>query len=216
MTKVSRSRISSACKLVAATYFGDQGAWLYEAFDAVNDKFFGGELPYPLITVEITPYSGCLAWCSSSDTRPPRVAIHPTLFGVRERGEKVPWGVPPSWLGKRYAFDALVHECMHASVHYRLGGYTGPSSHNNDAWISEVNRLAPLMGFKNIEAGRQVPKRVPIPGEFSKTGRPATRVQKVSLGNIPFTAAARFPTALRQHQGSANGYYRRGKLPVKI
>ena len=79
---------------------------------------------------------------------------------------------------------------MHASVHYRLGGYNGSSSHNNDAWISEVNRLAPLLGFRNVEAGRQVPKRVAIPGEFTKTGKPATKVQKVSLGNVPFAAAA--------------------------
>ena len=212
----SRRKIESACKLVAETYYGDRGAWLCEAFEAINEQLFFGELPYPLITIEITPHSGCLAWCSSSDKRPPRIAIHPTLFGVREDGEGVPWGVPPKWLGKRFAFDALVHECMHASVHYRLGGYVGPSSHNNDAWISEVNRLAPLLGFRNLEAGRQVPKRVAIPGEFTKTGKPATRVQKVSLGNVPFAAAAMFPRALRTHYGSADGFYRRGRLPIKL
>ena len=173
-------------------------------------------IAYPLITIEITPHSGCLAWCSSSDERPPRIAIHPTLFGIREDGKKVPWGVPPRWLGRKFTFDALVHECMHASVHYRLGGYVGPSSHNNDAWISEVNRLAPLLGFRNIKAGRQVPKRVAIPDELTSTGRPATRVQKVNLGNIPFSAAAMFPRALREHGGSADGFYKRGRLPKWI
>ena len=33
-------------KLVAETYYGDEGAWLYQAFDAINKKLFFGELPY--------------------------------------------------------------------------------------------------------------------------------------------------------------------------
>ena len=212
----TRRKIESACKLVAETYFGDHGRWLYDAFAAINEQIFDGELPCPLITIEITPHSGCLAWCSSSDERPPRMAIHPTLFGVREDGEKSPWGVPPSWFGKRFVFDALLHECIHASVHYRLGGHDGPSSHNNEPWIAEVNRIAPLLGFRNVNAARQLPKRVPIPGEFTKTGKPATRVQKVSDGNIPFSAAAMFPRALRVHYGSANGFYRRGRFPIDM
>ena len=61
-----RRSIETALKLVAETYYGDEGAWLYQAFDAINKKLFFGELPYPLITIEITPHSGCLAWCSSS------------------------------------------------------------------------------------------------------------------------------------------------------
>lgn len=42
--------------------------------------------------------------------------------------------VHPAWLGWRYALDTLLHECMHVSVAYRLGGSTGPTSHNCDAW----------------------------------------------------------------------------------
>lgn len=109
----------------------------------------------------------------------------------------------------------LFHECIHASVHYRLGGYTGPSSHNNDAWVSEVNRLAPLLGFHGIEAGRQVCKRVPIEGEFTKTGKPATEVRKVDLGNVPFKAVAMFPSSLRMHLGKAEEHYRTGQLPIE-
>lgn len=207
--------IETACKLVAETYYGERGAWLYQAFEAINAQLFSGELPYPLITIEITPHSGCLGWCSCSDIRPARIAIHPTLFGVRSKGESVPWGVPGSWLGKRFAFEALLHECMHASVHYRLGGFQGPSSHNNDAWIGEVNRIAPVLGFHNVVAGRQVAKRVAIPGEFTNTGKPATKVQKVSLGNIPISATAMFPLGLREHYGSAESFYKLGRLPSK-
>lgn len=210
------SRIETACKLVAEAYYGEQGAWLYAAFDAINEAYFSGELPYPLITIEITPHSSCLGWCSSTDLRPPRIAIHPTLFGVRRQGEKTPWGVPGAWLGKRFALDVLLHECIHASVHYRLGGYSGPSSHNNEQWVSEVNRIAPLLGLEDVKAGRQVAKRVPVPGGFTKSGKQQTRVQKVSLGNVPFAAVARFPYAVRVHRGIAEAHYRLGELPVKI
>ena len=201
-------KIEAACKLVAQTYYGDDAAWLYTAFEAINEQLFFGELPYPLIAIEITPHSSCLAWCSSSDTRPPRIAIHPTLFGVREQGKKAPWGVPSAWLGKRFAFDVLLHECMHVSVHYRLGGYDGPSSHNNDAWISEVNRLAPLLGFFGVRAGRQVAKRCPVPGMSTKTGKSLTKVRKVDTGNVPYSATAMFPRALREYFGTADSFYR--------
>ena len=208
------SSIEAASKLVAETYYGDDGAWLYRTFEAINHNFFFGELPWPLITIEITPHSRCLAWCSNSDNRPPRIAIHPTLFGVRET--PAPWGISPLWLGRQYVFDTLLHECIHASVHYRLGGYTGPTSHNNDEWISEVNRIAPLIGFKGIEAGRQVAKRVPIKGELTKRGKPKTKVAKVDLGNIPFSAAAMFPHALRDLKRKASKFYRGGRFPVSI
>lgn len=212
MTQVG---IQEACRLIAKTYYGPRGTWLYDAFDAINEAFFGKELPTPLISVEITPHGGCLAWCSSADERPPRIAIHPTLFGVREKED--PWRLPEDWLGTRYVFDTLLHEAIHASVHYRLGGWEGlgSSSHNNERWIEEVNRISPMIGLSNVEAGRSVTKRVPIKGEYGKRGQPKTRVERVSLGNVPFDCVATFPQGLRQHFGSAARYYTRGRLPVK-
>lgn len=208
------SKIEAANRLVAETYYGERGTWLYDAFEAINEKFFFGELPYPLISIQVTNYSGCLGWCSSSDNRPPAIAIHPTLFGTAN--DEDPWGIPRSWLGKKFVFDTLFHECIHASVHYRLGGHQGTSSHNNEQWISEVNRLAPLLGFKNIIAARQIAKRVPIQGKYTKTGKPKTVVKKVTAGNIPFTAAAMFPRELRIVKNKADRFYKSGRLPVAI
>ena len=210
----STKEVERACRLVAETYYGSQGLWLCSAFEAINRAYFGNELPYPHLTVEITPHSGCLAWCSSHPKRPPRIAIHPTLFGFRELEN--PWGFPTEWLGEALAFDAMVHECLHVSVHYRLGGAVGPTSHNNPQWVAEVNRLAPLLGFSGIEAGRQVPKRVPIPGQTTKRGKPKTKVKKVTEGNIPFLAVAGFPQGLRHHLGTAAEHYTAGKPPLEF
>ena len=134
------------------------------------------------------------------------------MFGFRELQN--PWGIDTAWLGRRLVFDALLHETMHASVHYRLGGWEGESSHNNPQWIAEVNRIAPLLGFKDAFAGMQKPKRVPIPGEKTKTGKPKTKVKKVTDGNIPFNTVASFPLGLRRHFKKANQFYTRGRLPL--
>jgi hypothetical protein len=99
-------------------------------------------------------------------------------------------------------------------VNYLLGGATGPTSHNNPQWVTEVNRLAPLLGFSDIQAGRQVAKRVPIGGKLTVTGKPRTTVKRVTEGNIPFSAVSGFPRALRLHLNTAEEYYTSGELPL--
>ena len=207
---VANTQVRRAVRTIAETYYGDNGLWLCRAFDAINSKLFGGTLPQPLITIEMTRWSCCLGWCQLAENRPPHVIIHPTLFGVGKSNSKPPWGFPSHWMGRRLAFDALLHECVHISVHYRLGGYDGPSSHNNEQWIAEVNRLCPLVGLRGIEAGRQIAKRV------RQKGKKSTTVKKVDEGNVPFHAAAWFPFGTRIHRRSADRFYRRGRLPVRV
>jgi hypothetical protein len=199
-----------AVRLIGQTYYGENGLWLCQAFDAINRKLFAGTLPQPLITIEVTRWSRCIGWCWLTEGRPPHVVIHPTLFGVGESNNKPPWGLPPRWMGRRFVFDALLHECVHISVRHRLGGYEGQSSHNNAKWIAEVNRLCPLIGLRGIEAGRQVAKRV------RKKGKKDTVVEKVDEGNVPFHAVAAFPFGIRIHRGSAERFYRHGRLPLSV
>ena len=206
----TKAAMQRAVRLVAKTYYGDEGLWLCQAFDAINRKLFGGNLPQPLITIEMTKWSRCLGWCKFSEGRPPHIIIHPTLFGSGESNIKPPWGLKHEWLGKRLVFDVLLHECIHMAVQYRLGGYEGPTSHNNEQWIAEVNRICPLIGLKGIEAGRQVAKRVTIKG---KSG---TLVKKVDEGNVPFNVVAAFPHGIRVHQKTASKFYKRGRLPFKL
>jgi hypothetical protein len=80
------------------------------------------------------------------------ITLHPSLLGGTEKSD--PWGIAPSFLGPRYAYDVLVHECIHLAIGQLRGGRRGPTSHNCDNWIAEVNRLAPLLGFHDVRAGR--------------------------------------------------------------
>ena len=207
------AKVEDACKLVASTFYGRRGRWLYQAFDAINRDFFFNQLPYPLIILSLTAHGRCLGWASSVKERPPQIAIHPSNFGGTERDE--PWDIPATWLGDRFAFDVLVHECIHVSIDYRLGGHSGPTSHNSPEWVAEVNRLAPLLGFKNIEAGLSKTRRVPVEGKKTKRGKKPTKVARCTDGNIPFKIVATFPSGLRVHQGTAEQFYRRGILPVQ-
>lgn len=201
--------IQKAVHLVAKTYYGDDGQWLCQMFDAINSRLFSNSLPQPLITIEMTKWGRCPSWCRLQEDRPPHIIIHPVLFGGGDTDQKPPWGLKRAWLGKQLVFDVLLHECVHLSMEHNLGGYDGPTSHNNDQWISEVNRICPLIGLKGIEAGRQVPKRVP------EKGRAGTVVKKVDEGNVPFKAVAAFPYGIRVHRKTASKFYRRGRLPVR-
>jgi hypothetical protein len=205
--------LRSACRSVAGHYYGDKGVWAYDCFEALNATFFGGTLPWPCILWGLTAHGGCLGQTCSRNARAPVIVLHPsTLKGT---GRRPPWGLPRLWLGQAYALDVLLHELMHVSVDYCLGGGSGPTSHNNTAWVAEVNRLAPLLGLHGIEAGMNKVRRVVDPdAALTKTGKPGTRVARGSDGNLPHEVVARFPHAVRMHLDTADAYYQAaGKLP---
>ncbi len=105
---------------------------------------------------------------------------------------------------------------MHVSVNHRLGGHSGPTSHNSPEWVAEVNRLAPLLGFRAVEAGLSKTRRVRVKGKASKRGKHPTKVERYTEGNISFAAVATFPHTLRVEQGTADSFYRQGELPIQI
>jgi hypothetical protein len=134
--------------------------------------------------------------------------------------KKHPWRVPRAWLGWRFAADVLLHEALHLSVVHRRGGWDGKeqTSHNNPAWVAEVNRLLGLLaipGTASYRAGVSQVRRVPTAGPATVRGKRPTRVRRVNEGNLPFKVVAGFPGALRQHLRQANAYYQgRGTAPL--
>ena len=194
--------VDAALRLGAEYYHGKKGLWAYDVFDEINAKYFGGLLPTPMIQWALTPHGHCLGLTHSGG--PPLVTLHPSI--MNPSGEN-PWGITHSWLGPRYAWDVLIHELIHVSQRYLHDGGTGPTSHNNTVWVGELNRLIPLLGFPDLTAGMSRIVRVPIPGLFTKRGKPKTRPVRQSDGDLPHSVVARFPSALRTHLGTAEGHY---------
>lgn len=193
--------IDKMVRAVAEHYNGPRGAWTYSAFDHINTSYFAGQLPTPLIVWTITPYGHCIgqtqAEVGASAGEPPVVTLHPTLFRK----------------GLRYAFDVLLHECIHVEIICNQGGHTGETSHNSDEWVAEVNRLAPLIGIAGVAAARTKVRRIPIAdAEPNERGKRPTMVARATDGNIPMQALATFPHGVREHLGLMN-YYEDRTLP---
>ena len=172
---------------VAGAAYGRAGEWAYEAFDVVNARYFDGRLPTPWIQWAITPHSSCLASTRPRAESLPVVTLHPSLLGSDVTED--PWGIKSKYLGPAYAFDVLLHECIHIQV-VRVRKYVqarGETSHNNAAWIEEVNRIAPLLGFDGMKASRSKLKRR---GEIVR--------REVEEGSVPFSAAYTFPQGYRE------------------
>jgi hypothetical protein len=54
------------------------------------------------------------------------------------------WGI--RHLNKRVASDVLLHEMIHQRVN-QTGGWVGETSHNNERFVEEVNRIAGVLGM---------------------------------------------------------------------
>jgi len=207
----------ASCLLVAEQCYGSKGVWAHHAFDHVNHSYFGGRLPHPHIVWGLTAFGSCFAWasCSREKSRQPVITLHPVLLG--STAEEPPWGIPRRWLGASLVFDVLLHECIHIHIDTRLGGHDGPTSHNCDRWVRQINRLAPLLGMKDVEFGRSKVARVPIEGApLTVRGKRPTRVARVCTGNVPFTVGAGFPMSLRRFLGTASRHYSKNELPPGV
>jgi hypothetical protein len=205
-------RLRRLTRELAERYYGEKGLWAYDVFERINDTFFGGKLPWPHIVWGLTAHGGCLGLTRSGPA--PVITLHPSLLGGTEK--RNPWDVDEDWLGLAFAADVLLHETIHVHARYNLGWCPGQgfTSHNNEVWVAEVNRLLPLLGFEGVTAGLSATRRVIDPnGPPTKTGKPATKVVRSSGdGNLPHGAVARFPHEVRVHLGQADAYYRAGQV----
>ena len=182
----SQAELLATMRAVAKHYYGALGTFAYDCYEWVNREFYGGDLPVPLIIVALTGWGGCVGYTRSADMRQPVIKLHPSTIAPASRNA---WGGIPA--GVTYASEVLLHELVHVGVNYTRGWGAGDSSHNNDGWISEINRISPLIGLGQINAGRVVAKRVKEAGE--KRGK----VQKVPTGDLTQGDLAKWPHCLR-------------------
>ena len=171
--------IAVAYRLAADHLYGKDGTFLYLAFDHINATYFDGVLPEALILWDITEWGRCLGWCRSPHDGPPIIKIHPSTVHPRTFDciktsdgwlSIGPWRIPSAEIGYCYAYDVLLHECIHASVEYLRGGWMNSlgvtsnwTSHNNPVWVGECNRIGRLLGYHDIGIQMSKSKRVPNP-----------------------------------------------------
>lgn len=100
-----------------------------------------------------------------------KIILHPSLM---VKGSKA-WGpLNPitrrrdenKLLGIKYSEHVLLHELMHHANFLDHGVYDSDldGGHNSQAWIDEINRIAPLLGL-NIKAHVCSQRRFKKPGE---------------------------------------------------
>jgi hypothetical protein len=88
-TVTGNSVLQDASRLVAATYHGERGVRAYDAFACLNDRYFAGELPWPLITWALTAHGSCLGLTRADEA--PVITLHPSLLRGREKPN--PWSI---------------------------------------------------------------------------------------------------------------------------
>jgi len=201
--------LSASCRQIAEAIDGERGRFAYQGFDWINATLFNQQLPIPMILWGLTPHSHSLAFTRVGGDLP-LIVLHPSLLGGTEKLS--PWGMDPDWLGPAFALDALIHEALHLSVYHRFREWSGQTSHNSPEWIDVVNRVAPILGFETFKAGENKLKRVPLEGEYGPSGKPKTKVKRLSQAtlageNVPFDLVTSFPHSLRIHLGQADAHY---------
>jgi hypothetical protein len=203
------AELARSCRQISSAIEGERGSFAYQAFDWINATLYRHSLPTPLILWGLNPHSHSLGFTRIGDELH-LIMLHPSLLGGTEKVD--PWGIEPEWLGPTFALDVLIHESIHLSNLTRAGGFSGESSHNSPEWISELNRLSPLLGFPSFRAGANKLKRVAVEDEYGPSGKPKTKPKRVSQATlhgemVPFDLVARFPHALREYLGNAEEYY---------
>ena len=175
-------------RAVAGHYYGEVGTFVYDAYEFINAQYYGGDLPVPMIQIAITPFGRCLGVTQPRDGQP-KIGLHPSVISPRSPDVTI-FGYSTDGLGIRFAYDVLLHELVHVAANYLYGVTDGDSAHNNSTWVAEINRLSPLIGLEGVQAEMTKVKRVAIPDEVTKKGKPATKPAKVNAGNNRNCAAS--------------------------
>ncbi len=159
---------------MARHFGGDMSDELFDYYAMVNQHFFGDRLPPVFLIEAITPYGRCIGMTQSSD-RLPVILMHKGVDSPAER------------------FYTVLHEAIHVSCGYVLKEkQTGKRSHETASWLSEVNRIAPLLGYDNLTIA--APKNVRRP---KAEGGGLTRIQP----DPPYSCSFRFPHELPTQTG---------------
>lgn len=186
----------------ADTLFPIRGAWSYDAWDAINARFWDNQLtPGPILW-------GLTAGCNFGTYNPNNNAItlHEALPGkdfakeakqqgindwvMANRDQSLnSWGLSSKDFGIGTALGTLLHESMHQAHHQRGVRYplnrkgTGTESHHNRIWIAECERVANLIGISPRLWALYVERKERVDEVRQRLGAAAEQLTSKQLNN---------------------------------
>jgi hypothetical protein len=158
--------------------FGEVGTWAFDEWKMLNDIFFDGENKAGAIIWGSTPQDKSLGYYLVAKNL---IYLHKTLMRPVYPTNELKWGI--RHLNKRAASDVLLHEMIHQKIH-QTGGWVGETSHNNERFVEEANRIAKLLGM-DIKA--RVIKQKTIGGKLIWYVEPGCLTLK-ELSDFPYSS----------------------------
>ena len=122
--------------------FGEVGAWAYDEWENLNETFFNEEnRPGPIVW-GLTLQDRSLGYYSAAENL---IYLNKNLLRPIYPTNRIQWDA--RHLNKKLASDVLLHEMIHQGIH-QAGGWEGETSHNNERFVEEVNRISKLLGLE--------------------------------------------------------------------
>jgi len=158
--------------------FGGVGAWGFDEWKKLNKRFFNGDNSVGPILWGLTPDNRSMGYYTRTENL---IYLHTTL--VRPKYPKLTLRLDISNLNRKLASDVLLHEMIHQRIH-QTGGWVGDTSHNNERFVEEVNRIAKLLGL-NIVA--KVIESKTVEGKLRRYAEPGCLTYK-ELYEFPYSS----------------------------
>ena len=141
-TDAYRGLDAAVIRRVGLAYWGELADFAYWSYDILNPLCFGGRIRHPLFQFcRVMPYGACIGLSCTEDLDRPVIEVFLSLWTRRDDRHLAVFGV-------------IAHEMMHfdAVTHWReAGGGRMRTSHNNEFWLSGVERVSPTIG---VDLGR--------------------------------------------------------------
>ena len=166
--------------------FGEAGAWAFDEWKKLNETFFNEQNKAGAIVWGLKPQGMSLGYYSVTENI---IYLHKNLMRPIYPTSHLKWGI--RHLNKKLASDVLLHEMIHQKIH-QTGGWVGETSHNNERFVGEVNRIAKLL---SMDVKAKVLKQKIIEGKAS---------WQIEPGCLTLNELSEFPYSSR-----ANDYYYR-------
>ncbi len=177
-TSIGETVMFDEYKKAGVKFYGELGAWVFNEWKRLNTAFFDGRNKPGDIVWGSTFKGSSLGYYSVAENL---IYLHKTLLRPRYPTNDLKWGI--RHLNKKLASDVLLHEMIHQRIH-QTGGWEGETSHNNERFVREVNRIAGLLG---LDVRARVIKRNAILEKATLNVEPG-HLSRRELSNFPYSS----------------------------